>query len=85
MKTRHCCLLLALLATPVGAVTWGTLFYSDAERHPPAASRAVSKTAHVYSAQTIADGHTRHWVDGASIPVRVPAGKKVGETWLEAQ
>jgi hypothetical protein len=85
MKAGYFCLPALLLAMPVGAAVWGTLFYSEAERHPPMASPPASTTPHVYSAQTIADGHVRNWVDGASAPVRVPRGKKVGESWLEAQ
>ncbi|WP_188697325.1 hypothetical protein [Silvimonas amylolytica] len=79
---RVACLLLAL-AAPVLAGSWGTLFFSDAERHPVAAASPVYAIQHVFSGQTVVDGRVRNWVDAASTAARIPAGKRVGDTWRD--
>lgn len=78
-------ILLLCIALPAVAAEWGRLFYSQQERAAMTiASMPAVSVMHVLSAQTIADGHIRHWVDAASQPViSVPAHVRVGDEWQE--
>lgn len=71
------------IALPVIAAEWGRLFYSPQERAAmSAASIPAQSVVHVLSAETVANGRLRRWVDTASQPaVPIPAHVRVGDEW----